>query len=139
MTTNGVTTFTERELPFAHVGFGQDAEWVAGNFTNATEILAMGYQQWGDTQVGSGLENGLYKLTATLADDPPETTWLTVGGCSMAVTSVVEDGVSQCYTVNPCGVAVGKRGYFTITLCRNLEWDCVFDALQNSLWCASNW
>ena len=82
--------FTERELPFAHVGFGQDAEWVAANFTNATEILAMGYPQWVDAQVGCGLENGLYMLTATLVEDPPETTWLTVGDYSVAVTNAGE-------------------------------------------------
>ncbi len=50
--TNGVTTFSERELPFDHDGYGQDAEWVAANFTNATEILAVGYPQWVDAQVG---------------------------------------------------------------------------------------
>ena len=97
--------FTERELPFAHVGFGQDAEWVAASFTNATEILAMGYTQWVDAQVGSGLENGLYKLTATLAEDPPETTWLTVGDYSVAVTNdgeyafLLEKGVEDHYGV----------------------------------------
>ena len=32
------------------------------------------------------------------------------------VTNVVEGGEAHCYTVNPCGVAVGKRGYFTIDL-----------------------
>ena len=62
---------TQRVLPFAHNGFGQDDEWVAANFTNATEILAVGYPQWVDAQVGEGLTNGLYKLTVNVADDPP--------------------------------------------------------------------
>ena len=37
-----------RVLPFPHDGFGQDDEWVTANFTNATEILAVGYPQWVD-------------------------------------------------------------------------------------------
>ena len=48
--------------------FGQDAEWVTANFTNATEILAVGYPQWVDAQIGEGLTNGLYKFTATIGD-----------------------------------------------------------------------
>ena len=60
--------YLPRELPFPHVGFGQDDEWVAANFTNATEILAVGYPQWVDAQVGEGLTNGLYKFTATIGD-----------------------------------------------------------------------
>ena len=57
-----------RELPFSHAGFGQDVAWVAANFTNAIEILAVGYPQWVDQQVGVGLTNGLYKFTATIGD-----------------------------------------------------------------------
>lgn len=53
VTTNGVTWMIPRELPFAHDGFGQDVEWVAANFTNATEIAAAGgYPAWVDAQVG---------------------------------------------------------------------------------------
>ena len=65
VTTNGTARWGQRALPFPHNGFGQDDEWVAANFTNATEILAVGYQQWVDAQVGEGLTNGLYKFTAT--------------------------------------------------------------------------
>ena len=36
VTTNGVAALLPRVLPFAHDGFGQDDEWVAANFTNAT-------------------------------------------------------------------------------------------------------
>ena len=71
VTTNGVAAYLPRELPFPHNGFGQDAEWVMANFTNATEILSVGYPQWVDAQVGEGLTNGLYKFTATIPDDPP--------------------------------------------------------------------
>ena len=90
VTTNGVTAYLPRELPFAHDGFGQDAEWVAANFTNATEILQQGYVNWVDQQVGTGLTNGLYKLTVTVPDDPPETTQITVGDLSVAVTNAGE-------------------------------------------------
>jgi hypothetical protein len=81
---------TQRVLPFEHDGFGQDAEWVAANFTNATEILAVGYPQWVDSQVGTGLTNGLYRLTVTVPDAPPETTQISVGDLSIAVTNAGE-------------------------------------------------
>ena len=90
VTTNGVAAYLPRVLPFSHNGFGQDAEWVTANFTNATEILAVGYPQWVDAQVGEGLTNGLFKLSVTVADDPPETTSLTVGNLSVAVTNAGE-------------------------------------------------
>ena len=90
VTTNGVAAYLPRELPFEHHGFGQDDEWVAANFTNATEILAVGYPQWVDAQVGTGLTNGLYKLTINVADDPPETTQISVGNLSIAVTNAGE-------------------------------------------------
>ena len=88
--TNGVATHLPRVLPFSHNGFGQDAEWVAANFTNATEILAIGYPQWVDQQVGVGLTNGLYKLAVSVADDPPETMFLSVGELSVAITNAGE-------------------------------------------------
>ena len=91
--TNGVLWTIPRELPFAHDGFGQDAEWVAANFTNATEIAAAGgYAAWVDAQVGEGLTNGLYKFTVTVMDDPPEITLLSVGDLSVAVTNAGEYG-----------------------------------------------
>ncbi len=65
MTTNGTARWGQRALPFQHNGFGQDDEWVAANFTNANEILSVGYPQWVDAQMGEGLTNGLYKFTAT--------------------------------------------------------------------------
>ncbi len=67
MSTNGVAAHLPRVLPFEHDGYGQDDAWVAANFTNATEILAIGYPQWVDSQVGTGLTNGLYKLTVAVA------------------------------------------------------------------------
>ena len=107
VTTNGVAAYLPRELPFQHNGFGQDAEWVTANFTNATEILAVGYPQWVDQQVGEGLTNGLYKFTATIHDDPPETVQLVVGDLSVAVTNageyifLLEKGIDYEYGIIP--------------------------------------
>ena len=107
VTTNDIAAFLPRTLPFSHDGFGQDAEWVTANFTNATEILAVGYPQWVDAQVGEGLTNGLYKLSVTVADDPPETTCITVGDLSVAVTNageyvfLMEKGPAYDLTVFP--------------------------------------
>ena len=107
VTTNGITTLIPRVLPFPHDGFGQDAEWVSGNFTNATEILAVGYPQWVDAQVGENLTNGLYKFTVTVPDVPPETIQLVVGNYSVAVTNsgdyvfLLEKGIDYQYGTIP--------------------------------------
>ncbi len=96
-----------RVLPFPRDGYGQDDEWVAANFTNATEILAVGYPQWVDAQVGEGLTNGLYKFTATVPEVPPETIRLKVGNYSVAVTNagdyvfLLEKGVDYEYGTVP--------------------------------------
>ena len=107
VTTNGITTLIPRTLPFPHNGFGQDAEWIAANFTNATEILAAGYPQWVDAQVGENLTNGLYKFTVTVPDVPPETVQLIVGDYSVAVTNsgdyvfLLEKGIDYLYGTVP--------------------------------------
>ena len=107
VTTNCITTLIPRVLPFPHDGFGQDAEWVSGNFTNATEILAVGYPQWVDAQVGENLTNGLYKFTVTVPDVPPETIQLIVGDYSVAVTNsgdyvfLLEKGIDYQYGTIP--------------------------------------
>ena len=107
ITTNGIAALLPRTLPFPHSGFGQDDEWVTANFTKATEILTVGYPQWVNDQVGEGLTNGLYKLSVTVADDPPETTFLSVGDLSVAVTNageyvfLLEKGPAYGLTVFP--------------------------------------
>lgn len=107
VTTNGFTTIIPRVLPFPHDGFGQDAEWVSENFTNATEILALGYPQWVDAQVGENLTNGLYKFTVTVPDVSPETIQLIVGNYSVAVTNsgdyvfLLEKGIDYQYGTIP--------------------------------------
>ena len=80
------------ERPYFYDGdcYGQSEAWVRANFTNAEEILSVGYPQWVDAQVGVGLENGLYKLTATFAEVPRRTTLLTVGDISVCVTNAGE-------------------------------------------------
>ena len=112
VTTNDVTWTLPRELPFAHDSFGQDADWVAANFTNATEILQQGYPAWVDAQVGEGLTNGLYKLTVTVAEEPLETMQIAVGDLSIAVTNVgeyvflLEKGEDYALTVFPASTNV---------------------------------
>ena len=107
ITTNGVTELIPRVLPFPHDGFGQDEEWIAANFTNATKILAVGYPQWVDAQVGENLTNGLYKFTVTVPDVPPETIQLVVGDYSVAVTNsgdyvfLLEKGIDYQYGTVP--------------------------------------
>ena len=90
ITTNGIKELIPRVLPFPHDGFGQDDDWVSGNFTNAAEILSIGYPQWVDAQVGENLTNGLYKFTVTIPEVPPETVQLVVGDYSVAVTNAGE-------------------------------------------------
>ena len=112
VTTNGVSTVMPYEIPFPHVGIGQDDDWVRANFTNATDILAVGYADWVDVQVGVDLTNGLYKFTATFPDDPPEATELVVGDLSVCVTNageyvfVLEKGVEYDFGTNPYDATV---------------------------------
>ena len=107
VTTNGVSWTMPRVLPFSHDGFGQNAEWVVANFTNATEITETGYAEWVDAQIGHGLTNGFFKYTATFPDAPPETVQLVVGDYSIAVTNagayvfLLEKGVEYEYGTSP--------------------------------------
>ena len=63
--------------------------------------------QWVDAQVGEGLTNGLYKFTATIPDDPPETVQLVAGDLSVAVTNageyvfLLEKGMDYEYGIIP--------------------------------------
>ena len=87
VSTNGVTRRIPRELPFAHDGYGQDADWVRANFADAEGILSVGYSDWVDARVGTGLANGLYRFEAVFPEDPPEATRLVVGDLSVCVTN----------------------------------------------------
>ena len=105
--TNGVERIIPRELSFEHDGFGQDNEWVRANFTNANEILSIGYAQWVNDQVGVDLTNGLYKLTVTVPEKPLEITELNVGDYFVAITNtgeyvfLLEKGVEYHFGTNP--------------------------------------
>ena len=112
VTTNGVSTVEPCLIPFPHVGVGQNDDWVRTNFQNAAEILSAGYADWVDAQVGVGLDNGLYKLTATFPVDPPEATELFVGDLSVCVTNageyvfLLEKGVEYSFGTNPFDATV---------------------------------
>ena len=87
VTENGVDIEFPYDIPFEHDGFGQDEDWVRSNFTNAEEIISIGYANWVDHQVGVGLTNGLYKFSAEFLQDPPEPTQLYIGDYSVCVTN----------------------------------------------------
>ncbi len=89
ITTNNVTRYIERELPFDCAGRGQDTAWVAANYPNDVEAIAEagGYAAWVDEKVGVGLENGLYRFTATFPTTPLEVIELFVGPYTVAVTN----------------------------------------------------
>ena len=75
VSTNGVVV--ERYIrgnPYPDVPIGQDDD----------------YRDWVDEQVGVGLENGLYKFTASFPADPIEFTLLRVGEESVVVTNAGE-------------------------------------------------
>lgn len=113
--TNGVERLIPRTLPFEHDGFGQDCEWVNANFTNATEILTMGYTYWLDEQIGVNLDNGYYKFTATVPETPLETTQLIVGDYSVAITNageyvfLLEKGIEYEFNTHPFIETVSYR------------------------------
>ena len=87
VTEGGVETLIPYDIPFEHDGFGHDEDWVRANFTNAEEIISIGYADWVDRQVGVGLTNGLYKFSAEFLEDPPEPTELYIGDYSVCVTN----------------------------------------------------
>ena len=87
VTENGVETLIPYDIPFDYDGFGQDEDWARANFTNAEEIISIGYANWVDQQVGVGLTNGLYKFSAEFLQDPPEPTELYIGDYSVCVTN----------------------------------------------------
>ena len=104
---NGMETLLPYEIPFPHDGFGQDDEWICANFADADEILAAGYPDWVDGQVGTGLTNGLYKFTATFPETPPEPVQLVVGDYSVCVTNageyvfILKKGVEHRFGTRP--------------------------------------
>lgn len=83
---NGIVTEHSRELPFAHDGFGLDDDWIAANFTNAEEIISVGYTNWVARTITENAPNGLFCLEVTFKSSPPEITRLMVGGYSIAVS-----------------------------------------------------
>ena len=66
---------------------GQSTAWVTASFTNAEEILMIGYLQWVDSLVGEGLVNGLYKLTVSVPSAPANPVLLSVGDYRVVVTN----------------------------------------------------
>ena len=134
--TNGVERIIPRELSLEHDGFGQDNEWVRANFTNANEILSIGYAQWVNDQVGVDLTNGLYKLTVTVPEKPLEITELNVGDYSVAITNageyvfLLEKGVEYHFGINPFCASIEYT--FADDLQRTSEHSSQFTNARNS-------
>ena len=66
---------------------GQSTAWVSASFTNAEEILMVGYLPWVDSLIGEGLANGLYKLTVSVPNAPANPVLLSVGDYRVVVTN----------------------------------------------------
>ena len=135
ITTNNVTRYIERELPFDCAGRGQDAAWVAANYPNDAEAIANmgGYAAWVDEKVGVGLENGLYRFTATFPTEPLEAIELFVGPYTVAVTNagdyvfLLEKGRDYIFGMRPFIAGVTYAAVDDLGVA------------NNALRCASNW
>ena len=96
---------------------GQGEDWVRANFTclrqvvpslaSADEILAAGYSAWVDSAVGSGQDNGLYRLTARITGEVPEGASFKVGELKVTPDGsdeyvfLLEKGVRYGLTTEP--------------------------------------
>lgn len=70
------------------IAIGQGEAWVRLNYPNeASDILSMGYGNWVDHKVGTGLSNGYFKFTANFTEAPNANTLLTVGSFHVVVQS----------------------------------------------------
>ena len=67
---------------------GQSDAWVQATFTNASEILSVGYVNCVDAQVGVGLTNGLYKFTVSVTNAPANPVLISVGDYRVVVTNI---------------------------------------------------
>ena len=100
--------------PFASDGeaFGQGEAWVRANFTNADEILSVGYADWVSGSVGTGLTNGYYLLRAFVGDTRGRPVKVTVGDREVIVREpselafLLEKGVAYDLGIDPEGSPV---------------------------------
>ena len=103
------------ERPRHHDGdcYGQGEGWVRANFTNADEIAAAGgFAPWVDAQVGDGLENGLYRLTAEVETSGRRRVVVRVGDLAVTMTNsgtcafLLEKGVRYDLATEPADASV---------------------------------
>ena len=78
--------------------YGQSDAWVLANFTNAEEILSVGYTNWVDGIVGDDPDNGVAKLTLVIPGESIEPLAVTAGGLKM----VANRGGDYCFPVYSC-------------------------------------
>ena len=93
--------------------YGQGEGWVRANFTNADEIAAAGgFAPWVDAQVGDGLENGLYRLTAEVETSGRRRVVVCVGDLAVTMTNsgtcvfLLEKGVRYDLATEPSDASV---------------------------------
>lgn len=96
--------------PYMNSGacFGQGTGWVAACFTNSAEIASSGgYANWVGGQVGTGLTNGLYRLTVSVPADAVFPVKVSVGDYRVVATNsgelsfLMEKGVEYGLRVVP--------------------------------------
>ena len=103
---------------------GQCDEWVQLNYTNSEEIISEGYARWVDNAVGSGLTNGLYKLTVNLGSFDTPWAIVSVGDMSVTMTNAGE-----------CVFLLEKMREYTLEVTpftTNVTWNAEDDILGGS-------
>jgi hypothetical protein len=77
--TNGVERIISYQPPDGFYGIGQDDDWVRANFTNAEEIISIGYTNWVKNSVAENAMNGRYSFSVKFNDNNHSPSLLTVG------------------------------------------------------------
>ena len=80
--------FTPATLPEGWVGEGQDAAWASTAFpSNATDIAAMGYENWLADYVGVNEANGRYQVKISVMTLPDGPCYLVCGPYKTVITA----------------------------------------------------
>ena len=85
---------------------------ISANFTNATEILSVGYPQWGDAQVGEGLVAATPEAQTTLVTATDMPSWRRV---VMAVSAFFGSHGTQTSTLN-CTIGMNETPQARVSL-----------------------
>ena len=92
--------------------YGQCDRWIRENFSEADQILSVGYANWVDNQVGEGLSNGLYRLTATVSATQEDPVFVVVGPLQLSIDTtgdysfLLQKGIRYELSVWPTNASV---------------------------------